>query len=161
MLRQCACGFGGLALASLAAGAPPAPPGYRPRAKSVIFLYMDGGVSQVDSFDPKPALERWNGKPFNAKIEPTQFDNVGTTLASPWKFSQHGESGQWCSTMFPNIARNIDKLAIVRSMVSEFSEHNTANYFLHTGFGQAGRRAWEPGLVTGLAAKRKTCRRLS
>ena len=153
MLRQCACGFGGLALAGLANAAAPEPPGFRPRAKNVIFLYMDGGVSQVDSFDPKPALDRMNGKPFNAKIEPTQFDNVGTTLASPWKFAQHGESGQWVSTLFPNIARNADKLAIVRSMVSEFSEHNTANYFLHTGFGQAGRPSMGAWLSYGLGSE--------
>ena len=61
------------------------PTHFEPKAMSVIFLYMDGGVSQVDSFDPKPQLDRDNGKPFSAKIEPTQFNNIGNTLASPWK----------------------------------------------------------------------------
>lgn len=150
MLQRCACGFGGVALAGLAHAGAPLPPGFRPRAKHVIFLYMDGGVSQVDSFDPKPMLDRYNGQPFGAKIEPTQFDNVGTTLASPWKFAQHGESGMWVSDLFPHVARCVDKLAVVRSMVSDFSEHNTANYFLHTGFGQTGRPSMGAWLSYGL-----------
>lgn len=153
MLSRCAAGFGSIALAGLADASRPKPPGFRARAKNVIFLYMDGGVSQVDSFDPKPTLDRYNGQPFQQKIEPTQFDNVGTTLASPWKFAQHGESGQWVSTLFPNIARCADKLAIVRSMVSDFSEHNTANYFLHTGFGQAGRPSMGAWLSYGLGSE--------
>lgn len=153
MLSRCAAGFGSIALAGLADASRPKPAGFRPRAKSVIFLYMDGGVSQVDSFDPKPTLDRYNGKPFQQKIEPTQFDNVGTTLASPWKFAQHGESGLWISSLFPNIARCADKLAVVRSMVSDFSEHNTANYFLHTGFGQAGRPSMGAWLSYGLGSE--------
>ena len=60
------------------------------RAKHVIFLYMDGGPSQVDTFDPKPRLDREHGQPFKMKVQPTQFDNVGTTLKSPWKFRQAG-----------------------------------------------------------------------
>ena len=121
MLRQCACGFGTLALAGqLSKLAAAGGSHFASRAQSVIFLYMDGGVSQVDSFDPKPALDRANGRPFPQRIELTQFDNVGTTMASPWKFSQHGEAGIWVSELFPNIARNADKLAVVRSMVSNF-----------------------------------------
>ncbi len=153
MLARCACGFGGVALAGLANAAGPKPPGFRARAKNVIFLYMDGGVSQVDSFDPKPTLDRYHGEPFSEKIEPTQFDNIGTTLASPWKFAQHGESALWVSELFPNIARCADKLAVVRSMVSDFSEHNTANYFLHTGFGQAGRPSMGAWLSYGLGCE--------
>ncbi|MBT4901032.1 MAG: DUF1501 domain-containing protein, partial [Verrucomicrobia bacterium] len=86
MLGRCAGGFGAVALSSLLAdpvygksSSPFAPhkPHYEPRAKNVIFLYMDGGVSQVDSFDPKPRLDKDHGKPFSAKINPTQFDNIG------------------------------------------------------------------------------------
>lgn len=109
------------------------------KARSVIFLYMDGGVSQVDSFDPKPRLDRDNGKPFATKIEPTQFNNIGNTLASPWKFQQYGESGIPVSDLFPHVAQHVDDLAVVRSMVSNFPEHTNANYFLHTGHGQQGR----------------------
>ena len=92
MLGRCAGGFGAVALSSLLADpafgktkSPFAPRSthHHPKAKSVIFLYMDGGVSQVDSFDYKPRLEKDHGKPFSAKINPTQFDNIGKTLKSP------------------------------------------------------------------------------
>lgn len=148
MLRECANGFGALALTALlgdkAWGAEARTGGARaphfpPRAKNVIFLYMDGGVAQMDSFDPKPRLKRDHGKPFAMKAEPTQFDNNGNTLHGPWDFHQHGESGLPVSTLFPHIAQCADDLCVVRSMVSDFSEHHAANYFLHTGHGQQGR----------------------
>jgi hypothetical protein len=157
MLGRCAGGFGSIALAALmrqtaSAGAAQATH-FRPRAKHIIFLYMDGGVSQVDSFDPKPRLNREHGQPFTAKREPTQFNNVGTILGCPWKFAQHGESGLWVSDLFPHVARSADRLALVRSMVSDFSEHNTANYFLHTGLGQSGRPSWGAWLSYGLGSE--------
>jgi hypothetical protein len=155
-LRQAGCGFGALALAALwsqgelgsaalaaesAANDPlaPRPPHFGAKAKSVIFLYMDGGPSQIDTFDPKPRLNAEHGKPFAMKIEPTQFNNNGATFGSPWKFQQHGESGIPVSELFPHVARHVDKLAVVRSMTSEFPEHTSANYFLHTGTGIQGR----------------------
>jgi len=159
MLQHCAGGFGSVALAALWAdrgvGASPrlAGPGkthFAPRAKSVIFLYMDGGVSQVDSFDPKPRLDREHGRPFAAKISPTQFNNIGTTLKSPWKFDHYGQCGAEVSELFSETARHVDEMVVVRSMVSEFSEHNTANYFLHTGFSQQGRPSMGAWLGYGL-----------
>ncbi len=137
-------GFGAVAFAGIYGrrGAPaqePAPSFPRNRAKRVIFLYMDGGVSQVDSFDPKPRLDREDGQPIGMKIPQTQFADVGTVLRSPWEFAQHGQSGLWVSSLFPHVARHADKLAVVRSMTSKFSEHTSANYFLHTGNGQQGR----------------------
>ena len=147
MLRNCANGFGALALAALwgeqaqASVHPLSPkqPQYAPKAKNVIFLYMDGGVAQMDSFDPKPRLTKDDGKPFAMKMEPTQFDNNGATLGSPWDFKQYGESGLPVSDLFPHIGSMADDLCVVRSMVSKFSEHNAANYFLHTGHGLQGR----------------------
>jgi hypothetical protein len=152
MLARSANGFGAAALAALladdgraAADAPPADPfapkkpHFPPAATSVIFLYMDGGPSQVDTFDPKPALEKWHGKPFPAKVEPTQFNNVGTTLASPWAFRRYGRSGLPVSDLFPHVGACADDLAVVRSVVSNFSEHTNANYFFHSGHGQQGR----------------------
>jgi hypothetical protein len=109
------------------------------RAKHVIFLYMDGGPSQMDTFDPKPRLKQDDGKPFAMAKEPTQFDNNGLTLGSPWSFSQYGESGIWISELFPQLARHADRLAVIRSMTSAFSEHTSANYFLHSGIGMASR----------------------
>src|SRR4051794_28738602 len=109
LLARCANGFGAAALAALLAdpafaAAPPAagqrrdplaprPPHYRAKARSVIFLFMDGGPSQVDTFDPKPLLDREHGRPIKMKVEPTQFNNVGTVLKCPWKFRRYGKSG--------------------------------------------------------------------
>jgi hypothetical protein len=112
---------------------------HAPRARSVILLYMDGGPSQVDTFDPKPRLQREHGQPFGLQKEPTQFNDAGNSLSSPWPFRQHGQSGQWISALFPHLARCADELAIIRSMTSAFSEHTNANYFLHTGLGIQGR----------------------
>ena len=157
LLQNLASGFGSVALSHLFSsgsvgaeelnarptvpidGLAPKPTHFDPKAHSVIFLYMDGGVSQVDSFDPKPQLQKWNGKPFPTKIEPTQFNNIGNTLASPWKFQQYGQSGIPVSDLFPHTAKHVDDLAVIRSMTSNFPEHTNANYFLHTGSGLQGR----------------------
>ena len=150
MLSRCAGGFGAVALAALLgeraygaeAGAnlfSPRPPHFPARARSVIFLFMEGGVSQVDSFDPKPLLAKEHGQPFKMKIEPTQFNANGNTMKSHWSFKQYGQSGIPVSELFPNVATCVDELAVVRSMTSEFSEHAAANYFLHTGTGTQGR----------------------
>jgi len=167
-LRQAGCGFGTVALAALwaqsdiagaesaAAGVNPlAPrqPHFRARAKNVIFLYMDGGPSQVDTFDPKPRLNREHGQPFAVKIEPTQFNNNGNTFGCPWKFQQYGQSGIPVSELFPNVARHVDKLAVIRSMTSQFPEHTSANYFLHTGTGIQGRPSMGAWFGYGLGSE--------
>ncbi|HTN77658.1 MAG TPA: DUF1501 domain-containing protein [Pirellulaceae bacterium] len=149
MLMRGAGGFGAVALAALLGESAsandaknpfaPRPSHFAPKATSVIYLYMDGGPSQVDTFDPKPELDKYNGKPFPLKMEPTQFNNNGATLASPWKFAKHGQSGTPVSELFPHVAKHVDKLAVIRSMTSEFPEHTNANYFLHTGTGIQGR----------------------
>jgi hypothetical protein len=130
-------------------------PGFVPRAKNIIFLYMDGGVSQVDSFDPKPRLEKENGedpaKKF--KVDATQFANVGKILKSPWQFSKYGESGIEVSELFPHIATCVDDLAVIRSMVSNFPEHTNANYFLHTGSGLQGRPSMGAWMTYGLGSE--------
>ncbi|HAN99862.1 MAG TPA: DUF1501 domain-containing protein [Planctomycetaceae bacterium] len=123
-----------------------------PRARSVIFLYMDGGVSQVDSFDPKPRLTAENGRPFAMPMEPTQFEQNGLTLGSPWSFSRYGESGLEVSELFPETGRLADRLCVVRSMTSKFSEHNAANYFLHSGAGMSGRPSMGSWATYGLAS---------
>ncbi len=168
MLRDAACGFGGVALAALladhnyASALPsvdsdnplaPKPPHYPAKVKRVVYLYMDGGPSQVDTFDPKPQLERENGQPFKMKIEPTQFNNIGTTLQSPWKFKQYGDCGTPVSELFPHVAEHVDDLAVIRSMVSNFSEHTNANYFLHTGNGFQGRPSMGAWVGYGLGSE--------
>src|SRR5437899_2423080 len=127
MLRQCANGFGAVALTALlgeesrgaAAGLTNAPH-FPPRAKNVIFLFMDGGPAQMDTFDPKPRLDREHGQPIKVKTHPTQFNNVGNVLKCPWKFRQYGQSGIPVSDLFPEVATCVDDLAIVRSVVSNF-----------------------------------------
>ncbi len=165
LLWRCAGGFGGVALAALLAresaaaeaerAGPFAPRDthFPPRAKNVIFLYMDGGPSQVDTFDPKPLLQRDHGKPFPMKMEPTQFDNNGSTFGSPWKFQQHGESGIPVSELFPHMAQHVDDFAVIRSMTSNFSEHTNANYFLHTGSGLQGRPSMGAWMAYGLGSE--------
>lgn len=166
LLSRAALGFGATALSALLHEQAWADRGRRssaggildryhvpPRAKSVILLYMDGGPSQMDTFDPKPALQRLNGKPFPVAMEPTQFDNNGMTLASPWNFRQYGQSGQWMSDLFPHLSQHADRLCYVRSMTSEFSEHTSANYFLHTGLGISGRPSMGAWVVYGLGSE--------
>jgi hypothetical protein len=166
MLLRCANGFGAVALAALlaedapAAGSDPLAPRpthFPPKAKSVIFLYMDGGPSQVDTFDPKPRLAKEHGQPIKMKVEPTQFNNVGTVLRSPWPFRQYGQSGIPVSDLFPNVAGCADDLCVVRSLVSDFSEHTNANYFLHSGNGQQGRPSVGAWVTYGLGSE---CRNL-
>jgi hypothetical protein len=169
MLARCANGFGAVALTALLSDKafgeivrttvdplnPLAPrkPQYTAKARNVIFLYMDGGPSQVDTFDPKPRLTADNGKPFAMKMEPTQFNNNGNTLGSPWQFKQYGKSGIPVSDLFPHVAECVDDLAIVRSMTSEFSEHTNANYFLHTGSGLQGRPSMGAWVGYGLGSE--------
>jgi hypothetical protein len=150
LLGRCALGFGGTALAALLAdnswgaapaGAPPlhARAGHFPaKARNVIFLFMEGGVSQVESFDPKPQLQKYAGQPFPVKTEPTQFNAIGNTLPSLWKFRRYGQSGIEVSDLFPHVGSMIDDIAVVRSAVSEFPEHTNANYHMHTGTGRQG-----------------------
>jgi hypothetical protein len=173
MLTRCANGFGALALAALtrdpafggdavganAGSSTPSgplavkPPHFPAKAKSVIFLYMDGGPSQMDTFDPKPRLDREHGRPIGVKTHPTQFNNVGAVLKSPWAFRRYGESGIPVSDLFPCIAQHVDELAIIRSMVSNFSEHTSANYFLHTGSGLQGRPSHGAWTTYGLGSE--------
>ncbi|WP_149274380.1 DUF1501 domain-containing protein [Pareuzebyella sediminis] len=132
-------------------------PHYMPRAKNIIFLYMDGGVSQVDSFDPKPRLAKEHGEDPKQKfkVDATQFDNVGKILKSPWEFNQYGECGMPVSELFPHIATCVDDIALIRSMTSNFPEHTNANYFLHTGSGIQGRPSMGSWMTYGLGSENK------
>lgn len=173
MLRRCGSGFGAVALAALqcnqafsrasassekltgkALSVAGHGPHHRVRAKNVIFLYMDGGPSQIDTFDPKPMLKKYDGQDPGGlfDVKPTQFNNNGNVLASPWKFNQYGESGTPVSDLFPHVATCVDELAVVRSMVSEFPEHTFANYFLHTGSGLQGRPSMGAWVNYGLGS---------
>jgi len=162
MLRQCSLGFGGLALSgllqdkafgALATADKPPGPHFTPKVKRVIFCYMSGGVSHVDSFDPKPELAKRHGQPMPVPVRPTMFNNNGNIMASPWEFKNRGQSGMPISELFPHVAQHADSLCVIRSMTSKVNEHAQGNYFAHTGFAFSGHPsagAWVSyGLGTG------------
>ncbi len=165
LLSRAANGFGSVALFAMLAEQARAERGsqqlgvsplvYPQRATSVIFLYMDGGPSQVDTFDPKPMLDKYHGQDPSKlfKVSPTQFNNNGTVLKSPWTFQKHGESGIEISSLFPHVAKHADSLAVIRSMTSKFPEHTFANYFLHTGSGLQGRPSMGAWATYGLGSE--------
>jgi hypothetical protein len=141
LLQTTATGFGSLALAAMlgeearSAENPlaPRPPHFPAKAKRVIFLFMHGGPSHVDTFDYKPRLIRDDGKPLpfaKPRIVSSPTDNL---LASPWKFSQHGQCGLWASELFPAVAKCADDLCVINSMHGSNSRHGGALLELHTG----------------------------
>ena len=136
LLKGAACGFGSLAFAALAARAGGAGAHHVARAKRVIFLFMHGGPSQVDTFDHKPGLSARDGQvlPFApAKNLDPSATRQAKLLGSPWKFRQHGESGLWASELFPHVARHLDDICVIRSMQSKGQSHGQAVCMLHTG----------------------------
>ena len=141
MLLGSATGFGSLALRSLMAeGEDASPivqerrgPHYPPKVKRVIFLFMHGGHSHIDTFDYKPLLKRDHGKPLPFAKPRVQFAQTGNLLASPWEFSQHGQSGQWVSGLFPEVAKQADKLCLLKSIHGSNEAHGGALLKMHTG----------------------------
>ncbi|MCE9527064.1 MAG: DUF1501 domain-containing protein [Planctomycetales bacterium] len=144
LLRVSGAGFGGMALAAMLgqqsiAGAQkpnplaPKPPHFAPKAKRVIFLFMHGGPSQVDTFDYKPLLTRDNGKPLPFDKPRVVSSQTGNLLASPWKFQQYGQSGAWVSDLFPHVGRCADDLCIINGLWGSNSRHGAALLELHTG----------------------------
>jgi hypothetical protein len=135
LLRRCALGFGSLALTSLlaedAAGAKAQH--FKARAKRVVFLFMKGGPSHLDTFDPKPLLDRDDGKPYPGEKPRVQFAKTGALLRSPWKFRQHGQSGIPVSELFPQVARCVDDLCLIHSLHGTNPAHGGAVLKLHTG----------------------------
>lgn len=159
MLRTCANGFGLLALSSLLAERASAAdeprrllPHFPARAKNVIFCFMDGGVSHVDSFDPKPKLDALDGKPFTTSTNPTANGNR-QWLKSPWAFKKHGNSGMPISDLFPHIAGLADELAVIRSMKADLPLHSTGVLRLHTGVNNAGRPSLGSWVSYGLGSE--------
>ncbi|MEZ6073246.1 MAG: DUF1501 domain-containing protein [Pirellulales bacterium] len=161
MLARSSTGFGMLALASLltheargeAVVGVPSAIQYPRRAKNVIFCYMSGGVSHLDSFDPKPRLAKEAGKPMPVKVERTMFNDNGNIFASPFEFQQYGECGTPVSSLFPHVAQHVDSLAVIRSMTSSVNEHAQANYFFHTGFPFVGHPSAGAWIAYGLGSE--------
>src|SRR5581483_7786428 len=145
LLRHSATGFGLLAASALLAEESAGPrPHFRPRARNIIFLFMDGGVSHVDSFDPKPGLDRRDGQTYQGDRK---------WLKSPWRFARHGQSGLPVSELFPHIAACADDLAVIRSMKAELPLHSTGVLLLHTGSNNAGRPSLGSWVTYGLGSE--------
>jgi hypothetical protein len=147
LLERSACGFGALAAASLASGfganrsianSSDTSGHFPARAKRVIFLFMQGGVSQIDSFDRKPILYERDGELISFD-DPREVANTGTMgtqqkIMKPlWDFQQYGESGRWVSGLFPEMAKHVDKMSFIHSMNTEGVAHGPATLFLHCG----------------------------
>ena len=171
-LASNAMGLGGLALAWLLKedgllAAPSRPeleprrfdltpkqPHFAPRARAMISLFMQGGPSHLDLFDPKPMLERYNGRPFPGTI---QYDNAAEAsakvLASPWKFRKRGQSGIEISALLPHLAEVIDDITLIRSMKTGVNNHVQSIHALNTSRIQAGRPVLGSWLTYGLGSE--------
>jgi len=137
LLRVSSAGFGSLALAGMlqASNGPLAvkEPHFPAKAKRVIFLFMHGGPSQVDTFDYKPLLRRDHGKPLPFKRPKVVSSETFNLLQSPWAFKQYGQSGAWVSDLFPETAKMVDDMCFIKSMWGSNSRHGGALLELHTG----------------------------
>ena len=155
-LCRAANGFGGLALLDLMtreAQGGIRKPHFEPKAKAVIFLFMDGGPSQMDTFDPKPRLNQENGKQIPFKTPTTVFNISDKIYGSPFPFKRYGQCGADVSELFPHVATCVDDLAIIRSMVADHSEHTAGNYFMHSGSGFQGRPSMGAWVNYGLGSE--------
>ncbi len=166
MLRDSAVGFGNIALMSMlqneASASSAANPGnplaariphIAPRAKRVVFLFMKGGPSHVDTFDPKPLLTRDHGKKPPFDLPRVTFAKQGNLLKSPWEFKQHGQSGLPVSSLFPNVAKCVDDLCILRSVHGTNPAHGGALLKLHTGSDNFIRPSMGSWIVYGLGTE--------
>ncbi len=146
VLVRSAHGFGAIALASMLPAPVSAvqrvnalaakPPHFKPKAKSVIFLFMVGAPSHIDTFDPKPALEKYDGQllPPSYGTVVSEFTKGDTPLLkSPWKFSKYGQCGRDVSTLFPHMSQHVDDMCFVRSFYTESTVHAPAMYQVNTG----------------------------
>lgn len=169
-LQKSACGFGNVALLSLLASESPArgatagdgplvarPPHFPAKARRVVFLFMHGGVSHVDSFDPKPKLAEMNGKPPPLAKPKFEFAPTGNLLASPWKFQRYGQSGIEVSELFPAIGSCIDDICVIRSMNGgDQVSHGPALLNINTGSGVFARPSLGAWTLYGLGSENQS-----
>jgi hypothetical protein len=160
MLSRFANGFGMLGLASLLSNTASAvsplavrQPLYAPKAKRVIFLFMSGGPSHVDLFDPKPKLGEMNGKPLPFEKPKLERTKTGNLYGSPYQFRKHGQSGTDVSELFPHLSQCVDDLCVVRSMVADNINHNGACLQMNTGEQAFSRPSLGSWLLYGLGSE--------
>lgn len=160
-LKQIGAGFGTLGLvhvlveqASAASTLSPKVPHFAPRAKHVIFLYLNGGPSQVDTFDPKPMLAKYDGQPLpDNKPNPRTERKTGNLMRSPFEFRRHGESGLEVSEIFSRVAEHIDNICLVRSMHTDTPNHGPSMFMMNSGHLQVGRPSMGSWVTYGLGTE--------
>lgn len=158
-LRQAGGGLGMVALADLLRADDKllSGPGLHhvASAKRVLLLFMSAGVSHVDTFDHKPELARFDGKPLEGQgnITDVFFRQPGKLMRSPFKFQQYGETGKWVSEIFPHMAERVDQLTFLHSMVAEQNSHGPAMYHMSTGFGRNGYPSLGSWTIYGLGSE--------
>src|SRR5947199_9900607 len=163
VLARCANGFGLIGRAGLVAdearAADPAdplalrPPHFPARVKRLIFLFMSGGPSHVDTFDPKPRLAADNGKPLPFEKPKLERTKTGNLLRSPFEFKKYGQAGIEVSELFPNVATCVDDMCIIRSMVADNINHNGACLQMNTGEQAFSRPSMGSWLLYGLGSE--------
>ena len=158
-LKKAGAGFGMLALGDLLRAAAPDPmaaraPHFPAKAKSIIWLFMEGGPSAVDTFDPKPELTKRNGQKIDIDVF---FGNPGPLMKSPFSFQQYGQSGAWVCEKYPNVAKHVDEFAFIKSLYSESSNHVPALYQINTGIPRPGFPSAGAWITYGLGTE---CRNL-
>ena len=172
-LRSTGSGFGLLALAGLldqqgllsgsasAAAVNPLAPKvghFAGKAKSIIWLFMNGGPSQVDTWDYKPELAKRDGKELEGFDKNTGFftDQVGPIMKSPFKFAQHGQSGRWVSDIFPGLARHVDDMAFIHSCYTHTNNHSPALFEINTGMSRMGFPCMGAWVTYGLGSENQS-----
>src|SRR6266478_3205089 len=161
-LKALANGFGLASFAALAApsaeaaatGNPwtPKAPHFAPKAKHIIVVFLQGGLSQVDSFDCKPMLDKYDGKPLPYETPRTEFA-TGALMRSPFTFRKYGRNGIEVSEIFPHMAGIIDEFCIVRSMISDIPNHGPSVLMMNTGSVRVGRPSMGSWVVYGLGTE--------
>ena len=163
LLKRCGMGFGLLGLTSLLKdegdlrAAPvnplaPRQPHFRPRARRVVHLFMNGGPSHVDTFDPKPALDRYHGKPLPRANLRTERKTAGA-MRSPFAFHRHGASGMAVSELFSRTAAHCDDMAVIRSMVADVPNHEPSLMMMNCGDGRLPRPSMGSWITYGLGSE--------
>src|SRR4051812_29596306 len=165
VLRRATLGFGSLALADLlsrtslasraASSLAPRMTHFPARAKRVIYIFLDGGLSQIDSYDYKPRLQADDGKPLPASIAKPKFSfaPTGQILASPFNWKRYGRTGTWASDLFPHVNQLIDELCFVKSLYHDNEDHFTAKNMIATGSGRETRPAIGSWVAYGLGTE--------
>ncbi|MGL6095800.1 MAG: DUF1501 domain-containing protein, partial [Fimbriiglobus sp.] len=166
LLARCGAGLGSLALADMLGRAAdsggkslnplaPRPPHFPGKAKAVIWVFANGGPSHVDTWDYKPELQKRDGQELPGFDKSTGFfvNDVGPLMKSPFAWKQQGQSGKWASSLFPELAKHVDRMAFVHSLWSESNNHSPALFMMNTGLPRMGNPSAGSWVTYGLGSE--------